>query len=344
MPLKSILKQNNILQVTIHTSWNHLDENRVFSRKIFFNNVLSLIFRSSLVPKPKGYPRKLLGHTNSHPPIKYTPETEIECKQFYRVYISCKRTYSALSGHPVHPLVFPLRDRTPEAALLWFMDMAFWGPKYLLRGSLFSDKTVFSELLADQSLVSWPSAFTCGCLSLLFWQREEKIFGLWELDNSMPCVTNKSAWSWVQIFCTCFAQEWILHKVPGKWSIANVKTPWSGSQLPCSCVSIYSTESKVPLNQNRNSFYSLWMHKSGHIVLLELQAICTHLSPSTCFAQQVACNYLIIKIIGIFTLLVLCRSRRLPSNFYTSWECKPDVLVDFQVGRLHRLSKSSWYF
>lgn len=160
----------------------------------------------------------------------------------------------------------------------------------------------------------------------------------------MPCIANKSAWSWVQIFCTWFAQEWILHKVPGKWSIANVKTPWSGSQLPCSCVSIYSSASKVPLNQNRNSFYTLWMHKSGHIVLLELQAICTHLSPSTCFAQQVACNYLIIKIIGIFTLLALCRSRRLPSNFYTSWECKPDVLADFQVGRLHRLSKSPWYF
>lgn len=184
----------------------------------------------------------------------------------------------------------------------------------------------------------------CGCLSLPVWQGEEKIFGLRGLGNSLPCIADKSAWFWVQIFSTCFAQEWILHKVPGKWSIANVKTPWSGSQIPCSCVSIYSTVSKVLLNQNRNNLYSLWMCKSGHIVLLELQAVCNHLSPSTCFAQQVACNYLIIKIIGIFTLLVLCRSWRLPSNFYTSWEFKPDVLADFQVGRLDCLSKSSRYF
>lgn len=232
------------------------------------------------------------------------------------MYLSCECTFSALPGHPVNPLVFPLRDKTPEKSISYGLWIGVFGDPSLYSEDPSFHTTVFSEMLADQSLVSWPAAFTCGCLPLLFWQGEEKIFGLWELDNSMPCIANKSAWSWVQIFCTCFAQEWILHKVPGKWSIANVKTPWSASQLPCSCVSIYSTASKVPLNQNRNSFYSLWMHKSGRMILLELQAICTHLSPSTCFAQQVARNYLIIKIIGVFTSLVLCRSRRLPSNFY----------------------------
>lgn len=184
----------------------------------------------------------------------------------------------------------------------------------------------------------------CGCLSLLVWNREEKIFGLRGLGYSLPYIADKSAWIWVQIFCTYFAQEWILHKVPGKWSIANVKTPWSGSQLPCSCVSIYSAVSKVLLNQNRNHLYSLWMRKSGHIVLLELQAICNHLFPSTCFAQQVVSNYLIIKIISTFTSLVLCRSWRLPSNFYMSWEFKPDVLALFQVGRVDLLSKASRHF
>lgn len=303
------------------------------------------------MPKHIGYPRKLLGHAGPHSSIKYTPETEIACKRFYRANVSCKCTYSALSGHPVfsalqtlYPSVSPRRDWPSEAELLWRMDVAFWGPQYLIRGSLSSDKHYFQSCWLTKLWFPGPLPPRVVARSLLVQQGEEKIFGLRGVGNSLPCIADRSAWFWVEVFCTCFAQEWALLKVPGKWSIADVQTPWAGSQLPRSCVSIYSAESEVLLNQNRNNFYSLWMRKSGHIVLLELQAICNRLSPSTCFAQQVFCNYLIIKIIGIFTLLVLCRSWRLPSNFYTSWEFKPDVLADFQVGRLDRRSKSCRHF
>lgn len=144
------------------------------------------------MPKPKSYPRKLLGHTNFNPPIIYTTETEIEHKWFYRVYISCKCTFSALPGHQYIPSYSLLETRFQKVQKFWLMGRAF-GDLSLYSEDPSFQTTAFSELLADQSLISWPAAFMCGCLPLLFWQGEEKIFGLWELDNSMPCIANKSA-------------------------------------------------------------------------------------------------------------------------------------------------------
>lgn len=98
------------------------------------------------MPKPKSYPRKLLGHTNFNPPIIYTTETEIEHKWFYRVYISCKCTFSALPGHQYIPSYSLLETRFQKVQKFWLMGRAFWGPESLLRGSLFSDNSIFGAV------------------------------------------------------------------------------------------------------------------------------------------------------------------------------------------------------